>query len=330
MSNWRVLWVASVSLALLMPAPATANELGERWKIVRRVQKLVRARDYAGLSALARRYRVTRARTPSGTWKLAIFHGSIRAALPTPEPERHCAFAAGKFLKRWRRATPHSPAPYVATGTLLLDRAWCYRGTKLAADTPPSVWPAYRRNVRQAFVLLSRHRKTASRDPEFYAVMEDIFRAQPRDKEQARKLLREASRRYPYYYGIYTHAYYDAMPQWGGSLELMDEIGRYAVERTRERDGVSAYARYYLSASVKGCECWKQSIDWAFMKDSMLDLGKRWPNPWLYANFARVSCEMKDAETARYWFEELGEGPDSEVWSSSKANRQACRTFAGY
>lgn len=330
MLNWRVLWVAIVSLALSMPAPAIASELGERWKIVRRVQKLVRARDYAGLSALARTYRVTRARTPSGTWKLAIFHGSIRAALPLPEPQQHCTFAAVKFLKRWRMATPRSPAPYIATGTLLLDRAWCYRGTKLAADTPPSVWPAYRRNVRHALTLLSRHRRIASRDPEFYVVMEDIYRAQGREKDQARKLFERASKRHPYYYGIYAHAYYDAMPQWGGSLELMDEIGRYAVERTRRRDGISTYARYYLSASVEGCECWKEAIDWPRMRESMIDLGQRRPEPWLFANFARVSCEMKDAETARLWFEKLGDGPGSEVWSSSDANRQACRAFAGY
>ncbi len=309
--------------------PASSGELQVRQDIFDRVRALVDARDFAGLNALGNEFRTTRARTPSGVWKLGMFHGAVHAAMPSSDQTQDCAFGAEPFLKAWMTATPDAPSPYIATATMLLDQAWCFRGETFAKDVPDGAWEPFHESLKAADNILSAHKKVAAQDPEFYLIMEDIYRAEGREPPEFQKLLDEATAKEPYYYGLYWHAFYYNMPHWFGGNSQIEQTARYAVERTRGQDGLGAYARYYWSASEEGCNCWVQAIDWDTMKLGMRDIAQRYPDPWNLAHFAKFGCMFNDREVARTYFTALGENDGSEAWSNDIAGWENCRAFAG-
>ena len=321
------------------PAPSAAasvearddgkiTEMKARAIIYERVKVLVAARDFAGLDAIEHDYRTSRSRTGSGSWKLAEFHIGVELALPRAKREIGCPFAAEPFLNDWARADPAAPAPYIAKATMLVNRAWCFRGDGYASEVPENVWQLFRDDIDQAEALLTEHKAVAAIDPEYYAVMEIIFRAQSRSDGAFHALVDEATKREPYYYPIYWHTYTHAMPQWGGSSAAIERAARYEVSRTRKADGLGAYARFYWFAIVQDCDCWTDAIDLPTMKLGMRDLADRYPDPWNLAHFARFACMFNDRETARTYFDKLGKEDVVEAWDSPESYQQ-CRAFAG-
>ena len=301
------------------PEPSAFAELRERQEAYDRVRALLEARDFVVLNAMALEFRTTRARTTSGNWKLAEFHEAIEAALPSADPQQGCAFAAGPLLEAWRVATPSAPSPYIATGIMLVERAWCFRGRGFAREVPDHAWAPFFGNINAAHDLLSAHKDIAAQDPEFYAVMADIYRAESREPREFQALLDEATAREPYYYSLYSHAYPYYLPKWHGSIEDIEAAARFAVEQTREQDGLGAYARYYWYAIDAGDPSWEEAIDWDTMKLAMRDVAERYRDPWNLANFARLACWLSDYETARFYFEAVDAGDNGmEAWADPR------------
>jgi|KBSMisStaDraftv2_1062788.scaffolds.fasta_scaffold49464_4 hypothetical protein len=334
----RHVLIAVASASLSMPAWAQSaspprpailkGELKVRYDIFDRVKALVDARDFAALNAMEREFRTSRVRTPSGVWKLSEFHGAVHAALPEADSNQNCAFTAGPLLKAWAAATPSAPTPYIALANMLVGRAWCFRGTGYAVDVPDDDETRFQHTIAAAYETLSSHSRIAAKDPEYYVVMEDIYRAQGRGRPAFQRLLDEASAKEPYYYELYAHAYYYNMPQWFGGYPEIEQAARYAVARTQDQDGLGAYARYYWNATGEGCDCWVHAIDWATMKKAMKDVVERNPEPWNLANFAQIACEMNDSVVAREYFVALGNDDGSEAWGADKEGWQKCRDFA--
>ena len=160
--------------------------------------------------------------------------------------------------------------------------------------------------------------------------MENIYRSEGRERGDFRKLLDEATSKEPNYYGIYWAAYPYYEPQWFGSPADIDAMARYAIERTRSKDGLGAYARLFMSEMSDDCTCWRDAIDWQTMKQAMHDVATRYPEPWNFANFAKLSCVMEDKDTAREYFAALREDDGSAAWPADKEGWKTCRTLAGF
>lgn len=304
-----------------------SREIQLRWQIYNQVKALLAARDYAGLNALEKEYRTTRARTPGGTWKLAEFYAGLFSYLPAAEPSNGCSYIGEPVIQAWIAASPDVPAPYIAAANMLLGRAWCFRGAGYAGEVSENAWQPFRENISAASKILTEHKGVASLDPAFYAVMEDIYRAEGREPDEFRQLMDEATGREPYYYALYYNSYFYFQPQWHGSIEDIDAAARYAVEKTRKQDGLGAYARFYWFASSCGCRDWVEAVDWDMMKLAMRDIAERYPDPWNLANFARFGCMRKDREVTRAYFEALGEDDGKAAWDDEDYWR-SCRNFA--
>lgn len=89
------------------------NETGEGpayysrlWVVV---DDLWRAKDYAGLEALARRWRVERARMTDGRWLLPHFYGTV-SWVAEGDPAQDTRFAE---LEAWRAASPQAVEPVI-------------------------------------------------------------------------------------------------------------------------------------------------------------------------------------------------------------------------
>jgi hypothetical protein len=162
--------------------------------------------------------------------------------------------------------------------------------------------------------LLDQNRDIAAVDPHYYAVMARLYIDQGAEKAEFRQLLDEATAREPNYHYLYFDAYRYFQPQWYGSDTEVDDLARYAAARTTG-EGLGIYARYYWYALDCDCGAIAKSIDWQTMKLAMSDVMAHYPSDWNAANFARISCEMRDPQEARRWFGRV-KGDHTIAWNN--------------
>jgi hypothetical protein len=311
------------------PAMPYSAELAEQTIIFNDAKAAATAKDFAALNRMETEFRATRSRTSSGNWKLAVFYAWIPSVVPYQKPGEKCEFVAGPFLDAWAAADRKQPAPYIAKANLLVRYAWCFRGSGMGNEVAETAWAPFRANVEAAYQLLVSHKDIASIDPEYYAVMEDIYKAQGRDKDEFKALLTEAAAREPYYYNIYFSAYHYYQPQWFGSNEEIDALARFAADQTEEQDGKGAYARLYWYLTECDCRLDETAVDRSLLKTAMQDVVDRYPADWNTAHFAKMSCELGEIGKAAHFLGKLKQN-DGEAWSD-KTEWEACkRATSGY
>jgi len=292
------------------------------------VRDAVRARDFDTLNAMESYFRTASSRLPGGTWELSSFYGGVQQAL---EGRRYadspCTLKGMDFAEAWAAHDPDAPAPYIAKASLLTSYGWCVRGGKYAIEVPPGAMLTFRQNIYAAYETLLDHADVASRDPEFYALRIKLNTAQANEGEAFKGLLEEASGRFPYYYPIYFEAAWHETPQWAGSYQKVEAVARYAAERTRERDGDSAYVRVIWSFMECGCDPDHLPIDRALLAQSMDDMFERYPSDWNAAHMAWIACGLGERHLAAEQFARR-EHDDAMNWDDP-ADWQRCRTLAG-
>ena len=204
--------------------------------------------------------------------------------------------------------------------------AWCLRGDGFAQSVSDQAFEGFGAKVAEARKVLVAH-PAAAIDPQYYAVMELIDIDQGADKADFQKLLDRAAAREPDYHTLYFDAYRYFQPQWYGSDGEVEQLARYAAAHTTRAEGLGMYARFYWHAL--GCHCViDRSVDWPTMKQGMLDVWTRYPSDWNAANFARISCQMKDSAEARSWFARV-RNDYTAAWTD-KDDMRICESMAQF
>lgn len=273
------------------------DEQAERQAVFDKVRAAIAAKDFAGLSALEVEFRSNHATTSSGTRKLELFHAGVQAYLSEGlTQEAKCEYRDESVVQQWAAATPDNPAPSITAASLLLQRAWCFRGTGYADTVAPGAWPKFRQGVIAASQALEADKAVASADPEFYAVKLEISRALGVGNAEFRATLDEAVAREPDYHRTYYKAIWFYLPQWGGSFEAVDKFARYAANKTYAKEKSALYARLYWSLSECNCDIIKNHADWPTMKQSMRDIFEAFPTKWNGYYSLDIACRMGDVD----------------------------------
>jgi len=305
---------------------ATSDEIAERTAIMEAAGRAAARRDYAGLETMARHFRETRARTPSGTWKLPYFYYGLEYGQPIHGKDGACHADLIASDRAWLKASPKDPAPIIALAMALHSYAECLRGSGYVDTVSPEQMAAYHRSAQAAQDLLQANKAIASADPQFYAVSADLAVALGFDRERMQALLDESAGRYPTYYTTYFLAARYYLPQWYGEPFDIDKLARFAAAHTRPVEGGSAYARVLWATD--DCHCFNPAeVDWDQMKASMADIMRTYPNSWNAEAFARFSCRMGDAGETRKYFAVVTQ--DSSYGWKDEQDHMACRQFAG-
>jgi hypothetical protein len=277
----------------------TDDELGEQKIVLNQVDAAIAANDFAALDKLERQYRTSRARAPSGVWKLGVFHAEVQFNLTKGmSPENGCAAPGASFVAKWLRHDPVAPAAIITSAALSLRKAWCIRGGGYSGSVPEQAWPRFNAAIDDGFKSLTSARTAASIDPEYYAVMAKIYRSRGADQTETMALVREATNREPYYSRIYFEAVMNFLPQWGGSMAEVDQFARYASERTRTSDKLGYYARVYWVLDECGCADIAKDADWDTLKQAMHDVVERYPAPSNAKYFMDLLCKRGDVDAA--------------------------------
>ncbi|PZO89436.1 MAG: hypothetical protein DI623_10245 [Sphingomonas sanxanigenens] len=293
---------------------SSSDETAERDAIYAQVKAAIASDDFAALSAMEEDFRSSRARTPSGTWKLAAYHAALQADLAEGiGPSFGCTYKKADFVKRWAAAEPRNPAPFITDAAMLLQQAWCIRGPGMADEVAPDAWPRFRAGIDAAFTLLQKHRGMASVDPEYYTVLVYMLGSQGGEKGLMRNLLDEATAREPDYHRTYFKAVWFHMPQWGGSYAEVEQFARYAAERSRRAEGDGMYARVFWSLAECECDIVTQIADRTLLKQAMADVFQRYPAHWNGRYFADLSCQLGDREEGRRYLKAINPGATDEA-----------------
>lgn len=328
-----VIGLTACCLTMSIPAQAThllnhtaadvgADDQVAREAISSRVEKLLKSEDFAALNTMADDFRTTRARTPSGVWKLRVLHMSIRNYIAESQSGEGCVSAAHPMLKRWMEFTPAAPLPPISEANALLEQAWCKRYD--------SAWGtnAFLADAGEAEQMLATHKTSAAIDPEFFATAEDVAFVTKPDKADFKRLLDEGVAREPGYYGLYFSAMKYYVSHAYGSTREVDDLARFAAEKTASTDGAGAYARVYWAYLDCGCALWGSSIDWPLMKRSMAEVVDHYHSDWNIVTFAKISCRMRDPLEAAKYFRQVRHD-NGLAWDNSE-DRSRCRKFAGF
>lgn len=307
------LLICSTGCAAAKPLPdlpdvttSSAEESAVREEIVGKVREAVRAEDFAALSALEEDFRSTRARTPSGVWKLAVFHAGVESVLDDGlSAAQGCRYVRAPFVAQWQTAAPKSPAPAIADAALLLRQAWCIRGDGFAASVKDSDRPRVRTLLAAANRRLDASEAFAASDPEFYAVKIDTLGTAGVGGDAIRAIVAEAVAREPDYHRTYFRTAWYLLPQWGGSFEEVEEFARDAAEDATSTEDSGLYARIFWSLDECGCDIVSEAADWQTMKRSMRDVYAHFPAEWNGTYFADLSCRMGDGSEGRSYLRAL-------------------------
>jgi hypothetical protein len=283
-----------------------ADELLVRRTILTELRQAIDKNDFAGLSAMEHDFRSSRARTPSGMWKLKVFHSGVQTYLADGlVKEGGCTYRKAPFVQQWAAAEPRSPAPAITDAALRLEQAWCFRGRGFADSVAPEAWPKFNAGVAAASAALDKHKAIAADDPEFYTVAVSLARVQNVGLEPVRKLVDTAAAKEPGYPWTYSTAAWSFLPQWGGSYPALESFVRDVSRDASAKGQEDLYVRIFRTLDECGCQIITSAADWPTLRQSMRDVYSRYPVAWNGEYFAGVACRMKDVEEGRRYIRSL-------------------------
>jgi hypothetical protein len=319
---------ATALFLLSLSANALGNEITDRLAMSRDVGNLLDAKQLSQLDAMITEARNEKTRTGSGVWRLTVLYAAIANALPQTPPQQGW-FEAQSLIENWVVNYPQSPAGPIAYGHLLISRALVHLGGGNGNTLEPQNVEGFLSEIERARIFLETYKTTASADPQWYRLMEQIAAYQHWPEAKFSALLSEALQKEPLYYENYFAAadYYG--PKWGGTPEALESFARRAVEQTKSTEGDGMYARIYWYAwqTQYGDSLFRQSdVDWPTMKKSFRDLLAKYPEAWNTNNFARFACLSEDKETTAELMMKIDGKPLPEVWRGDEYDH--CRTWS--
>lgn len=339
-------WVVSLTLLMAVAAgylhfaaqaqDGQAAELKERAAIRAEVSRLLDSGDYAGLDRLAESYRTSKARTPSGIWKLTVFYSGFHAKVKHSRKDDPLWSAMAAKLEAWQRQFPSSPTPIIANAVVMKRYARTLRTPVLvqrASTAAPDEDEAFVGTLMADKAYLEKHKAIASRDPHYYVVWANLAFALGRDgagDSQFFDVVIEGMQTFPDYYQIYFAAMDYVAPPSRGDAKAIEAFANMAVEQTRTQEGLGLYARVYWTAHAAyfGRDLFRRSeINWPKMSRAIDDVLARYPDQWNINNFAYFSCLAGDVAKTRQLLARIEGKPVREVWKSSAVYR-TCEKLA--
>jgi hypothetical protein len=323
------------ALALVL-ACAGAQAMASDDEVTAQIAAAGRA-DFASgnFKALEDRYAAalaTSSRTPSGLFVANVIRSTI---VPEPDGESQVPGRDDHWvpiehkLEDWAAKFPKSSLVAVAQGEALIGHAWSWRGGGYARTVPPGAFKKVDLYAKRAFDAMMAREEAGRKDPYWYTQMLVIARIQSWNREDTFALFRKATDAFPLNYDIYFTLATQLAPRWGGSQEEIAKLAAFAVERTRDVEGESLYARVYWSvASQLDADFGGPEVDWKRIRTGFDDVIKRYPDRWNLNNYARFACDARDLPAAKNVLLQIKGDVDPKAWRG-RANYLRCVQAAG-
>jgi hypothetical protein len=286
-------------------------------------------KEFDAIERLHRQYLTERTRTKSGVWELGLLHEGLTIDIWNMPGTiiKDGSMWNGHFAE-WEAAYPRSEALHLMKARIpiaIID--------DVIRNAPPQgLTQDQARLVREqldnAEAYIRRHRPADAQDPYWDQLNIRIAIRRGMNRADFDRMLREAVTRHPSYFDLYFQAVTYYVYHADDALRAIEALARDAAMRSRETEGLSAYARVMWSGSGwMNAPTFKKLVDWPLMKRSFDDILARYPDDWNRAALARFACWAGDRKKAAEILPKLQNAHIAGIWQGSDAYLE-CRRFA--
>lgn len=292
--------VAAFAIALVVMAENVwAQQVDDEEHQVRQISGNVhfmwQQRKFDQLETWAKEYRDGRKRFPSGGWYIYVFYTGFHLAFDDRETLPRARALWNAAFEEWKKAYPQSPTPYIANAVTLEREAWAIRGGGYASQVWAEDMEKFTSTLREARKSLVSHKKIASTDPYYYALMADIGVPLGEPKKEFFGRLAEGLKRTPDYIGYYYRAARYLSPSWGGDAREFVAWADHAAKVTSASTYAGIFhdyrgedfAKYLMFADADHREK---------LKRGMADAMERYPTLSVRRDMMHLACLMRDPE----------------------------------
>ena len=306
---------------LAMPMCAARADWSNFSETSDRISTLFAREDYDLIARAEKEVGFSNAQFPSGEYFFDAWYVALRYFF------EHKGTNGGEYIDSWSASRGKDGYIKLAQALIRYGEAWNARGSGFAGTVSKESWDLFYRKLEQADSLLDEASPNVKQMGPWYALKLQIAYLHPKLRHNRQELLLSASNAWPEYTRIYTIPMEFSHPKWGGSLELMDGVARFALDKTREKLGAAMYsiAYEYAFRGDPNLTLPNTKVDWSLMKQGFRDLESRQKGqPWIWRTFAGLACQMRDKEEARrlYGIYDRKRNPEA------KEGDDACRQFA--
>lgn len=319
---------------LLAGKPAiAATEMEEREAIINKAREAFEKERFAELDEMARRYRVTRARTPSGIWHLTCFYAGIQRAIdmgPDSGERKTTMWKVEDKTFRWRQKYPNSTTMRIVHSMIMISKAWAWRGPGPGGKISEENIKQFGNYLSWAYGDLELTKKESSVDPQWHRNMLILARGFNWKRAEFDGILADAMKKEPLFYETYFQAFEYLLPKWHGSIDDIEALASRAADATANTEGQALYARIYWWA-------WESEfrdklftdtiVDWSRMKAGFDDMVAKYPDKWNLSAYARFACLAGDRATTRSLLDRIGPEAMASLWRPGRT-RERCADWA--
>lgn len=318
------------------PVDVEDVETKARKAIATETDKLLKARDYAGLEQLHRKLNSDKVRTPSGVWALAVFYATLRDYAPRTRDmaywQREDAQAA-----RWSAKFPRSEVAPVFQAYLKQNRALAFRGMGNYDDIRKEDIAPMNQAVKEGLALFDARGKLppAKRgdiDGGWHRARMDLLPYSELFHSHFSYAWEFAARAVPDYHEVYFAAAYYSLPKWNGAPDAVERMARLAsTGKGADRDAMYARVYWYLNQTEYRGKIFDDSmVDWNDMKTSFDALVRAYPVPWNLNAYAYFACKAGDYDVMSALLKRIGDDVVYGVWGDGgEAEYQRCAANIG-
>jgi hypothetical protein len=288
-------------------------------EISNKAEQFFYTQNFNAINEMDDQYRNSQSRLPDGRWNLTFIYsniGSVSSRGAESEWKNKL-----KLVNNWINKTPNHAAPYLAKADILIGYAWDARGSDWANTVTDHQWILFNTRIQEARKVLEDSSSITATHPYWFLEMEIIAKAQSWPVDKFQKLYNSASDMYPTYYFIHFRAADYYQPRWHGSKQKLREFINAAVDKSKDKEGMTLYTRIYWSQlwALKENTFANGYAEWPIMKQGFEDIMRDYPtSTWNLNAYAYYSCMAKDWETTKKLINKIGNEPHLSIWESKE------------
>lgn len=215
-----------------------------------------------------------------------------------------CWNALEAKMNEWLRAYPLSILPAVGLSEIQLARAL---SPELRKSEGAKVQEDYTERARKILEDVPIERRSVT----LYATLMRLASLQGWGAKRFGGLLDEAATRFPNHPLIYRQAAFHYLPRNGGSAGEIEQVAQFAVDKSKDVDGMSMYAYVYDEVTLGRGGLWQSAhvktyLSWPKMRAGLKDIYRRFPDRWNLNRFAQHACLADDLVTLADLFALIG------------------------
>ena len=298
---------------------AESAETKERQQIVQAARALLGNKDYAGLEALAAKYRAAKEPNPDGTWKL----GYVYEGLEPAGNDSEAAWQSGlSQLQAWMKARPQSATARIAMARAMVSYGWKARGSGYADSVSQASFQTFLSRLQKAAGHLGEARRLNEKCPLYWSTLMKVSLGMQLDKQRYKENFDKAVQEFPDYKYYYNMRATFLLPRWYG------EPGEWLKDLTETCDRVGGKSGDLIFAQVFwSLDGYTDSVEvmrkdravWERVERGFAALKEQFPDAQsVKAEYAYLASYMGQREKTQNAIIEMKDGVDLVVWEGEK------------